>query len=353
LTSFTIASYNYLVFKTKHLLLALLSLLIVPLVVTKAFAGGGLIMLSSHPSDTRLHPGEFYTVTAEAYADNSYTTKCQNCSITFLFTNPQPSDKVTNAASTTDSNGKATARMTSDILGDRLVYVVVKMPDGTDYMSSLLVLSYNQSTDTRTPTPITSLGAPSMVYPADGQSLDLEGAYMFKVNPVQGATGYLYGFFQDGNMIYENWRDNKTLGWTEFAVWESNSYHSKFKTGPVKVMIRALVNNQWTEAREITIYLKPRAGGSTPYPTPKVTPKTTVVSSSTSAVPKAFTSGQVIVVSPDGSASAQLKEKVEELENKLNESEQKTEELQKQQSVLEKRIEALTKWIKSLLPFLK
>lgn len=117
------------------------------------------------------------------------------------------------------------------------------------------------ATPVLTPAPISisSLKAPEMVYPQDGQALDLEGAYMFKVKPITGASGYLFGFFQNGAMIFENQRDNKTLSSDgEFAIWESDPAHVKFQLGTVKVMIRALVNNSWTDAREITITLKPR-----------------------------------------------------------------------------------------------
>src|SRR5437763_1778065 len=61
-----------------------------------------------------------------------------------------------------------------------------------------------------TTNPITSPqtpGAPDMVFPQNNQILDLEGAYMFKVQPVAGASGYLFGLFQDNVMVYENWRD--------------------------------------------------------------------------------------------------------------------------------------------------
>lgn len=107
--------------------------------------------------------------------------------------------------------------------------------------------------------------APTMVYPQNRQILDLEGAYMFKVNPVPGASGYLFGFFQDGKMVFENYRDLHTLSSTEFAIWENMPAHNKFHAGNVDVYIRALVNGRWTDARVITITLRPR---------PVVTPTT-------------------------------------------------------------------------------
>lgn len=102
---------------------------------------------------------------------------------------------------------------------------------------------------------------PDMVYPVDGQTLDLEGSYMFKVKPITGSVPdfYLFGLFQDDVMIYENWRDDRQLSiGGEFAVHPDNPYHSKFHAGDLKVMIRALINGQWTDARTLNLKLVPR-----------------------------------------------------------------------------------------------
>ncbi|MBI2085978.1 hypothetical protein HYT74_01410 [Candidatus Daviesbacteria bacterium] len=144
---------------------------------------------------------------------------------------------------------------------------------GLSLLSPVNVLAAPQpvSAPITIPVIVPVLSAPEMVYPRNGQTLDLEGAYMFKVKPVAGATGYLFGLFQDGQMIYENYRDTKRLSPDgTFALRENDSNHAKFHTGPVKVMIRAYVNNRWTDAREITITLKPRI--SLPIPTPNPTP---------------------------------------------------------------------------------
>lgn len=96
---------------------------------------------------------------------------------------------------------------------------------------------------------------PTFVYPQDGQTLDFGGAYMFKVNPVDQATGYLFGLFQNGTMVWENYRDEHQLSGTEYAVQPDSPGHSAFVRGPVQVWVRALVNNQWTNATIININL--------------------------------------------------------------------------------------------------
>src|SRR5262245_49430615 len=46
------------------------------------------------------------------------------------------------------------------------------------------------------------------VYPANGQSIDFEGDYLFQATAVSGATAYLIGMFQNGVLVYENFRDD-------------------------------------------------------------------------------------------------------------------------------------------------
>lgn len=192
----------------------------------------------------------------------------------------------------------------------------------------------------------TPLDAPQMIYPQDGQMIDLEGAYMFKVKPVEGASGYLFGLFQGGEMVYENWRDGKFLSSTEFALWENNSFHAKFRAGQIKVMIRALVNNKWTEAREIYITLRSRGQNPTSPLTVEQTSVQQVAAQqlSVSNLPKIQPS-QIVVVS-DSSASSALQKKVDELQKKLEESQQR-------QSLLEKQLSQIMTWIKSVFPFFK
>jgi WD40 repeat protein len=97
----------------------------------------------------------------------------------------------------------------------------------------------------------------SFEYPIDGQVLSYEGDYMFKVTPVEGANGYLWGFFQNGVMVWENMRDEGELSGNEYVIVEGSFAHSKFVSGNLEVWVRASVNGQWTEPTIITIYLEP------------------------------------------------------------------------------------------------
>lgn len=132
---------------------------------------------------------------------------------------------------------------------------------GLSLLSPVNVLAVNQpvSAPITIPVIVPMPTAPEMVYPKNGQVLDLEGAYMFKVNPVTGASGYLFGLFQDNVMVYENYRDTKQLSTNgEFTLSPSNPAHARFHTGNMTVMVRAFVNGKWTDARTISINLKPR-----------------------------------------------------------------------------------------------
>lgn len=136
--------------------------------------------------------------------------------------------------------------------------VPVPIPTSTPVPTPVANPSATPSATPR-PTPAPILTAPVMVYPQNGQTLDLEGAYMFKVQQIPGAQGYLFGFFQNGAMIYENLRDNRRLSPDGVLnIWPNDPAHARFKEGPVQVWVRASVNNRWTNARVITIILKAR-----------------------------------------------------------------------------------------------
>lgn len=158
----------------------------------------------------------------------------------------------------------------------KLVYRSGNVPLGQP--APILAVSNTITVSTPTPAPIPMPGAPEMVYPQNGQTLDLEGAYMFKVKPVAGASGYLFGLFQNNVMVYENYRDNKTLSSNgEFVLGTSNPFHAKFQAGKVDVMIRAMVNGRWSDARTINITLKPRVV-ITPLAVTSITPSSGIFS---------------------------------------------------------------------------
>ena len=97
---------------------------------------------------------------------------------------------------------------------------------------------------------------PVFVYPAYGATLDYDGSYLFGVEPITSAQGFLWGFFQNGVSVWENLRDEGTLSGNEYGILPGTVAHSKFVPGSVDVWVRALINGQWTDATIITIYLQ-------------------------------------------------------------------------------------------------
>jgi hypothetical protein len=73
---------------------------------------------------------------------------------------------------------------------------------------------------------------------------------------VEDAQGYLWGFFQDGVMVWENLRDEGHLSSNEYGIWTGTTAHDKFSIGDVQVWVRAWVNGEWTDATVITIHLR-------------------------------------------------------------------------------------------------
>lgn len=339
-------------FKLKLFTSPLLVTLVMFFSASFVFAGGGPVEFSIEPG-TSLSPGEQYIVHARVYADGTYPTYCKNCYIKLALQNPQEGDYIAQDSERTNEDGRIYAKVISKVSGTRTIYVSELIDNNGVKITanSTVNLSYKESSN-NAPTP----KAPEMIYPQNGQTLDLEGAYMFKVTKVEGASGYLFGLFQNGEMIYENYRDAKTLSSNgEFALWESNPAHAKFKIGEVKVMIRALVNNKWTDAREITIILKPRekndgAPVTNPQPivkqVPTIVPKATpsITPNPTSSVPGVISPTVKIIAVQDSSASAELEQKIEDLQNQLTESQQK-------QSALQSRLDNLIDWLKSVFPF--
>ena len=105
-----------------------------------------------------------------------------------------------------------------------------------------------------TPPPATA--GPVFVYPQNNQQLNLSGAYLFKVQPVAGASGYQWSFYQNGQLVWDNQRDDGQLSGTEYGIQPDSVAHTKFGAGFVEVRVRALVNALWTDTTTITIELR-------------------------------------------------------------------------------------------------
>ncbi|HET8630681.1 MAG TPA: hypothetical protein VFL91_24955 [Thermomicrobiales bacterium] len=97
--------------------------------------------------------------------------------------------------------------------------------------------------------------------PHDGQPIDYAGSYLFAVRPVSGADGYLWGFKQNGSVV---WEDH---GSEQYGIPPGTPAHAKFHMGAVEVLVRANICGAWTQVGAITISLNgPAASSSSPAP---------------------------------------------------------------------------------------
>lgn len=109
---------------------------------------------------------------------------------------------------------------------------------------------------------------PKMVFPVNGATLRTEGSYLFKVVPVPRSTGYLYGFFQDGKPVWENWSHEHVLSGPEYAMPVGSAAHAAVQPGKLQLWVRALVDANWTDATIVDLQVasaaQPVPGGGPP-----------------------------------------------------------------------------------------
>jgi len=128
-------------------------------------------------------------------------------------------------------------------------------------------LMWERLTSSEIPATSTSLlyAAPTMTNPTEGAQWNLGQINTVIVNPVSGASGYLFGFKQDlngngdyndneGDMIHENWRDLRQLVSQPTYSYNFSSTNG-FRPGNMEVWVRALINGQWTDARVVNVTL--------------------------------------------------------------------------------------------------
>jgi hypothetical protein len=125
--------------------------------------------------------------------------------------------------------------------------------------SSVFVFTQNNSAGAKV---VPFLSAPTgslvMNYPGNQQTLDLDGQIMAKVNPVAGASGYLFSIWQNNTMIWENLRDEKVLSMTgETALINTSLQHSQLVAGPAILMVRYIWSGKWSDALSINLNLVP------------------------------------------------------------------------------------------------
>lgn len=100
--------------------------------------------------------------------------------------------------------------------------------------------------------------APDFDYPTDAQTLDFNGSWLFKVEPINGAIGYRWDFAQDGTVLWDNLQRQGHLSGRAYSIWAGTSVHSLFHPGDMQIEVEAELPGQtrWSNAASITVHLQ-------------------------------------------------------------------------------------------------
>jgi hypothetical protein len=101
-----------------------------------------------------------------------------------------------------------------------------------------------------------SQNLPVFISPNPGETLKLGQTWTFKVEAITASQGFLWGFFQNGEMIWENFRDEGVLSTNEYTISSGSMIQKKFSPGPLTVEVRAFINNEWKEANRQTLTIE-------------------------------------------------------------------------------------------------
>lgn len=97
---------------------------------------------------------------------------------------------------------------------------------------------------------------PRLVQPLNGEILAYASDWLFEAEPLAGAQGFLWDFFQRGSLVWENYRDEGSLSGEQYTIPVGSTAHSLLLPGSVEVWVRAWKDGKWTEATKILIYLQ-------------------------------------------------------------------------------------------------
>ena len=112
-------------------------------------------------------------------------------------------------------------------------------------------ITNNTVTEETTFVPISDI-MPTMISPKDGDTMEIDARYVFKVDPLLGATEYEFKLFQDDVWVNDS---NYTTPNTEFVLNPEDGVHEKLHVGQLVVKIRARLADNWSQERVITINL--------------------------------------------------------------------------------------------------
>lgn len=92
-----------------------------------------------------------------------------------------------------------------------------------------------------------NLQAPTVNAPVNGDTIRYHSTYTIEIEPMMGASYYLVGIYQDGELVYERRRQTE-----EFSIFFSKE---PFEEGDIEIWARAWVGNRWTPVKRLTVTL--------------------------------------------------------------------------------------------------
>jgi len=107
---------------------------------------------------------------------------------------------------------------------------------------------------------------PQWITPHDGDTVPYLNDLVFQVQPVDNSVGYLYGFFENGEMVWENYANEGHLDGTQYVLKKGSRGHHALGSGaqwrvswPLQIWVRGYIHQgsqyHWTEASIINVTL--------------------------------------------------------------------------------------------------
>ena len=138
--------------------------------------------------------------------------------------------------------------------------IIASFSDG--YIDLWAIGKHNstQNTPKSSPTPITDIVLMNtyitFAYPKDGQLCGYDGPFYLQVNPVKGADGYLWSFYQNGELVWENLRDEGSLSTNNYVFEKSSLAHDSYMPGDLTIGVRAKLFGGWSKEATITVKIR-------------------------------------------------------------------------------------------------
>jgi hypothetical protein len=105
-----------------------------------------------------------------------------------------------------------------------------------------------------------SSAAPVFAVPSSGATYPASGPYLFQVQPVTGATGYLWSFLQSGAIVYQNLDMDGHLSPASYTVAVTSAAHKAILPGTLTVRVRALLSDgTWSASGMVKIAIQGKA----------------------------------------------------------------------------------------------